>query len=205
MVLAAGGSSRLGRPKQLLPLAGRPLLAHVLRHAALSRLDEVILVLGHDAERIQKAIGDRTQRVILNPDYAAGQSTSLQAGLAAVSPTAAAALFLLGDQPQVLPSTIDALIETFRRHQSPIVLPSYGGVSGNPVLISRSLFDELEGVSGDRGARDVIRAHSGDVLRVPVRCASPPQDVDTEEDYATLLAAWPETEKLLPVGRCWSS
>lgn len=197
MVLAAGGSSRLGRAKQLLPLAGRPLLAHVLRHAALSTLDEVILVLGHDAESIQAAVGDWGHRVILNREYAAGQSTSLRAGLAAVDAKSAAVMFLLGDQPQVLPATIDALLREFRAHHAPIVLPSYGGVSGHPVLISRGLFEELAGVSGDRGARDMIQAHSGEVLRVPVACASAPQDVDTDEDYAALLAAWPETERKL--------
>ena len=205
MVLAAGGSSRLGRAKQLLPLAGQPLLAHVLRHAALSTLDEVILVLGHDAESIQAAVGDWGQRVILNPEYAAGQSTSLQAGLAAVELKAAAAMFLLGDQPQVLPATIDALLKAFRRHHAPIVLPSYGGVSGHPVLISRELFDDLAAVSGDRGARDVIQAHSGEVLRVPVECASPPQDVDTEENYAALLAAWSETKQKLGGEELFSS
>ncbi len=196
-MLAAGGSSRLGRPKQLLPLAGRPLLAHVLRHAASSSLGEVILVLGHQAELIRPAVGDWGQRVVVNPAYAAGQSTSLRAGLAAINPGAAAALFLLGDQPQVYPRTIDVLIDAFQTHGAPIVVPTYEGVRGHPVLIARALFEDLACVTGDMGARDVIRAHEDAVLRVPMSAALP-GDVDTEEDYADLLARWSVTDDLLP-------
>ncbi|HEX5498621.1 MAG TPA: NTP transferase domain-containing protein, partial [Thermomicrobiales bacterium] len=114
IILAAGDSTRLGRPKQLLPVGGLPLLAHVLRHAAASRLDDVVVVLGHDAEAIAEAVGEWGQRIAVNPDFAAGQSTSLKIGLAAVPPQAEAALVLLGDQPEVGPAIIDAVIAAFR-------------------------------------------------------------------------------------------
>ncbi len=142
-------------------------------------------------------MGDWGQRVVVNPAYAAGQSTSLRAGLAAVNPGAAAALFLLGDQPQVYPRTIDALIDAFQTHGALIVVPTYDGVRGHPVLIARALFEELASVTGDMGARDVIRAHEDAVLRVPMNAALP-GDVDNEEDYADLLARWPVEDDLLP-------
>jgi molybdenum cofactor cytidylyltransferase len=191
VVLAAGGSSRLGRPKQLLPLGGEPLLAHALGHALASRLGEVILVLGHAAGEVAAAVGERGQRTVVNPDYGRGQSTSLRAGLAALDPGAEAALFLLGDQPQVGPVVIDALVAAYEGSRGPIVVPLYGGKPGNPVLIARSLFPELLSVEGDQGARGVVRAHPAETVRVSVGDGPPPRDVDTEEDYRALLAAWP--------------
>ncbi len=175
------------------------MLAHVLKHAAASMLDEVILVLGHQAERISAAVGEWGQRVVVNREYATGQSTSLRAGLVAINPDAAAVVFLLGDQPQVLPRTIDALIDAFRTCAASIVLPTYDGVDGHPILIARPLFAELQSVSGDRGARDVIRSHSDAVLQVPVS-GTLPRDVDTEEDYAALLAGWPAGDDIALLG-----
>ena len=192
IVLAAGRSSRLGRPKQLLPLAGRPLLDHVLENAVASTLDEVVLVLGHEAAAIRAAVGVRGQRVVVNPDHAAGQSTSLRAGLAAIDPQAEAALFLLGDQPGVRPAAIDALLAAYRAGSGPIVVPAYGGHRGNPILFARSLFPELAGVTGDEGARGLVRAHADRVAVVPVGEGLPPGDVDTDADYSALLAAWEE-------------
>jgi len=191
LILAAGRSSRLGRPKQLLPLAGRPLLTHVLENAAASTLDEIVLVLGHEADRIRAAVGDLGQRLIVNPDYAAVQSTSRRAGLAALDPAAAAVVVLLGDQPQVGPAIVDALVAAFRGGAGPIVLPLYGGRRGNPVLFARALFPELATVVGDEGARGIVRARGAEVVGVPVGDDPPPRDVDTEEDYAALLAGWP--------------
>jgi len=195
LVLAAGRSSRLGRPKQLLPLAGRPLLDHVLEHAAASALDEVVLVLGYEAAAIRAAVGERGQRVVVNPDYAAGQSTSLRAGLAAVDPRAEAMLVLLGDQPGVGPEVIDALLAEFRRGTAPIVVPAYGGRRGNPVLFARTVFPELARVTGDEGARRVVRRRDDRVVEVPVGDEPPPGDVDTDDDYAALVATWEKRQK----------
>ena len=193
IILAAGRSSRLGRPKQLLPLAGRPLLAHTLTNAVASQLDEVILVLGHDAATIAAAVGDQGQRTVINPDYAAGQSTSVRAGLAAAAPETEAVLFLLGDQPTVTAETIDTIVAAYRATRSPILVPVYGSERGNPILFDRALFPELATVGGDEGARAIVRAHAADVRLIPVPSDQPPQDVDTEEDYQRLLAAWPHS------------
>lgn len=191
VILAAGSSSRLGSPKQLLPLAGVPLLTHVLRNASASQLDEVILVLGHEADRIAAAVGDWGQRLVVNAGYAQGQSSSLRAGLLALDPAADAALFLLGDQPRVGPEVIDTLIAAYHAGAGPILVPEYGGQGGNPILFARSLFPQLDRVSGDEGARGVVRAHAAEVVAVPVSDDPPPPDVDTEEDYAALQSSWP--------------
>ena len=190
VILAAGRSSRLGRPKQLLPLAGQPLLAHTVRHAVASELDEVVLVLGHEALRIADAVGEWGQRLVINPNFASGQSSSLKVGLGALDPTTEAVLFLLGDQPQVTTETIDALLRAFRETGGPIVAAEYGGQLGNPVLFGRELFSDLARLSGDEGARVLLRSQAAKVVRVPVANGEPPRDIDTEADYAAVLASW---------------
>jgi molybdenum cofactor cytidylyltransferase len=196
VILAAGSSARLGRAKQLLPLVGVPLLTHVLRNASASQLDEIILVLGHEADRIAAAVGDWGQRLVVSGDYAQGQSASLRAGLLALDPAADAALFLLGDQPRVGPEVIDTLIAAYHAGAGSILVPEYGGQRGNPILFARSLFPELARVTGDEGARGVVRAHASEVVAVPVSDDPPPPDVDTEEDYADLQSTWPASARV---------
>jgi molybdenum cofactor cytidylyltransferase len=191
VVLAAGSSSRLGRPKQLLELGGEPLVDHVLRTAAMSRVEGTVVVLGHAADAIGARIGDFGQRTIVNPDHAAGQSTSLRAGLVALPPSAAGALVLLTDQPLVTPALVDRVIAAWEAAGGPsaIAQARYGDVGAPPVLIGRSFFSTVEGITGDQGARDLIRAHRDRV--VPVSTDEPePLDVDTEDDLRRLSAAW---------------
>lgn len=192
IVLAAGQSIRLGRPKQLLELDGRPLLDIVLQNASESLLTSVLLVLGNKADAIAAAVGDHGQRVVINPDFAQGQSTSLRSGISALDEDVAGVLVLLGDQPQVTPAIIDRLVSTFSDSGAEIVQPVYGGTPGNPVLFHRSLLPELIAISGDKGARDVIQQKRDAVHRVPFPDLSVPLDVDTDEDYARLQAAWSE-------------
>lgn len=190
VILAGGSSSRLGRPKQLLPLGDHPVLAHTLAHALAADLDSVVVVLGHEAATVREQIDLAGAQVVVNPDYRAGQSTSLRAGLAALPPDADAALFILGDQPLIGADIHNALVAARRTTGAPIVLPTYEGVRGNPVLIASELFPELAGVSGDQGARGVIRAHKDAVHEVPIPGPSPTDDLDTEEDYARLQARY---------------
>jgi molybdenum cofactor cytidylyltransferase len=188
--LAAGRSIRLGRPKQLLLLDGEPLIRITTRNACSSRLTEVIVVVGANAGDVSDAIGDLSQRTVVNPDFASGQSTSLRAGLAAISPDADAVVFLLGDQPEVRPEHIDALIDEFERTSAPIVQPVYGATPANPVLFARMLFPELSTVTGDEGARSLIKRHAAQITRVKVSNGPGPGDVDTEADYQALVARW---------------
>ena len=194
IVIAAGRSARLGRPKQLLPLGGKPLLAHAVGAALASVLDEVILVVGHEAAAIEQVlapgIGETRTRVVVNPRYADGQASSIVTGIAAAPPETEAALVLLGDQPGVKTATIDRILVAYREHRPPIVAPVYGGTIGNPILFRHDLFAELGRLTGDEGARGLVRRRAGEVVRVETGLPSPPQDVDTEADYAALLTTW---------------
>ena len=189
VILAAGGSSRLGRPKQLLVLDGEPLLSHVLRNAATSKLDEIVLVLGDEAEAIAAAVGEWGQRTVINLDFGTGQSTSLRAGLNALGPDVDAVLFLLGDQPTVESGAIDAVIMA-RFAGAGIAMASYDSVLRHPVLFGSEFFPELRAVQGDSGARAVLAAHADLIVPVPILARPVPQDVDTEADYQVLLRAW---------------
>jgi molybdenum cofactor cytidylyltransferase len=196
IILAAGGSSRLGRPKQLLSLQGEPLLRHTVRRALASSLDAVIVVIGHHAGEVRAAIADLPVRVVINPHAAKGQSTSVLAGLAALNQAPGqaeieAVIMLLGDQPGVEPAVIDALIACWRETGAAIVAPRYRDGLGNPVLFDRRVLPELTNLTGDIGARDIIRAHqhAGDFTLLPVDGPAPP-DVDTEDDYAALIASF---------------
>jgi molybdenum cofactor cytidylyltransferase len=192
IVLAAGQSSRLGRPKQLLDLGGRPLLQHVLDTAERSPLDEVVLVLGKDAGAVWAAMrpGPRV-RVAMNRGFAEGQSTSLRIGLRALSPDADAAVVLLGDQPGIRVEAVAAVVESFRNGGGPVVQAAYGGLPGHPVLFARAVWPYVEAAAGDEGARAVIAAHPDWLHSIEVS-GEPPEDVDTEEDYQRALRAFDE-------------
>jgi len=189
VILAAGGSSRLGRPKQLLPLAGRPLVQHAIDAAAAAGLAALVVVLGHEPESVAAAIRLPPGAVtVVNPRYRDGQSTSLHAGLRALGPGVSAALVLLGDQPTVSAEAIRAVVDA-GGGAAPIVQARYGGRPGHPVLLGRATWAELLRTDGDRGARDLIAAHPEWVIGVEVG-GPVPRDVDTWQDYEILRAAW---------------
>jgi molybdenum cofactor cytidylyltransferase len=186
VVLAAGTSSRLGEPKQLLELSGKPLLQRVLDVASGTEVDEIVVVLGHDAGRIRAAIDlPARTRIVVNESYREGQSTSLRAGLEAVAPQAEAALVVLGDQPTVGPAAYSAVLAEWRRSGADVVRPSYEGVPGHPVVISRFCFDAFSRLQGDTGARALLDA-GGFRLRELNLTGPPPVDIDTREDYEAL-------------------
>ena len=190
VVLAAGLSRRLGRPKQLLELGGAPLVAHVVERANASALDRVIVVTGHAHEDVATALRGQVANVVFNPHFAEGQSTSLIAGVKALPTDCDALVVLLGDQPLVSASAIDRLIARRRAHGDAVVMTGYGETRSHPILFGRELFPELLTASGDQGARQIVRRHRDAVAVVESGEASPPADVDTEEAYAALLDAW---------------
>ena len=199
IILAAGRSSRLGRPKQLLPLHGEPLIRHTIGRVLASSLDQVILVVGHEAEQVRDVVADLPVETVHNPDAAAGQSTSVRAGLAALPPDVEAVVFILGDQPGIDPAVIDALIAAWRTSGAPVAAPRYEDRMGNPVLFDRRVFPELAALAGDTGARPVVRAYhdSGDLQVVLVAGQAPP-DIDTEADYAALIATLSQQPASVP-------
>ena len=196
VILAAGGSVRMGRPKQLLPLRGRALLQHALDSAAAAELDEIVLVLGHAADTIRSAV--RLPRripvqVIVNQAWRAGQSTSLRAGLHSTDARSVAAVVLLADQPGVPSLLIGHVIETFlasgRLAARPVWHPARGGrVPGHPVVLARGAWAAMDEVRGDEGARAVLAAHPDWLLEVAI-AGEPPRDIDDEDDYRQALDA----------------
>jgi molybdenum cofactor cytidylyltransferase len=188
VIVAAGESRRLGRPKQLLDYLGRPLLEHAVRNAVASRLSEVIVVLGANRDQILQSVDFLDARHIGNERYSEGMSTSLVAALAQTDPQATGILFLLGDQPGVTTDVIDAVLDAFDGTPESIVMPSWQGVPANPVLIGRGYLPELMALHGDVGARPIVDRHRDRIRLVEIDRPVPP-DIDTEVDYQRLLAA----------------
>ncbi len=182
IILAAGTSSRFQRTKQLLELEGKPLVQHVVDAASAASLDEILVVVGHEATVVAASLhlppGGRT---VPNPDYRDGQSTSLHRGLAAADPSSEAAVVLLADQPGIRPETIRALCERFAATRGRIVRARFHDGPG-PALLSREIWAEASHLHGDTGARELMAAHPDWVDEVVIDAAAPP-DVDTPGDW----------------------
>ena len=192
VVLAAGLSTRMGRQKLVLRVSGSPILEKVLEVLRQSVVDEVVVVLGSDASVVRREVRFRNERIVVNPNYAEGMSSSLRVGLASLSPEADAALVTLGDQPYVSPSTIDRIVEGYLKETPPVVVPVYNGVRGNPVLFARSAFPEVMKVRGDVGAKSVVRSFGERVLEILVEDEGVILDIDAPADYQRLASGPPK-------------
>lgn len=186
VVLAAGDSSRMGRPKQTLPFRGKTILEAVVDTALSSSLSRVVVVLGRHAAELNDLLAGRPVELVTNPDYLRGQSTSTKLGLQAVQDHADAALFLLGDQPLVSLATIESLLEAYRQQQSPIIQPVFAGRRGNPVLFGRETYAHFAALADDQGARALFKLYGGRVRQLPVPDPYIHFDIDTEADYLHL-------------------
>ena len=191
IVLAAGMSTRLGKPKHLVKVGGKTLLARVVAAALESKLSELILVLGDEAERVLAALGPLGRhellRIVVNDRYESGMAGSLQVGLSAVKEQYPAVMFLLGDQPLIKGETINLLLSHFWSTSKDICVPVQDGKQGNPVCFRRRFYDQILGVQGDTGAREIILRYPEDVLRVEIDCPSCFLDIDCAEDLERLL------------------
>jgi molybdenum cofactor cytidylyltransferase len=185
IILAAGASSRMGQSKPLLVWRGQSFIAHAARAALEAELAPVIAVVGAQADAVRAALAGALVEVVHNPDWAEGQSTSVRAGLQALPPDTAAAIFLLADQPQISRELLRALVEHYLQTRPPIVAPMIDGRRGNPVLFDRVTFPDLMSLQGDAGGRQVFARYPA--AYVPWLDASLLLDVDTREDYARLL------------------
>lgn len=190
IVLAAGMSRRLGRPKQLLVLDGTPIVAHVADRALASSVDDVIVVTGSRDVAIRAALADRDVQFVHNPRFQEGQGTSLAAGIASLEDEVDAAVVVLGDQPGVSPGVIDQAIAKRRQSGASVVMARYGHEHGHPVLFGQELFPDLRALTSDVGGREIIRAHREALVFVDGGADAPPLDVDTEEAWTALQRQW---------------
>lgn len=186
IVLAGGGSTRLGQPKMLLPWRGKPLIRYPVEAALDAGLAEVIVVAGSVIEPLASALEGLPVRIVENTSWQAGQSTSLQTGLRALSENTTSALFLLADQPLVGADLITELVRLHGQTLSPVVAPRAGGRRANPVLFDRVTFGDLLALQGDTGGRTVIDRYPTVFLDWEDETIL--FDVDTNEDYNRLLS-----------------
>ncbi|MBX3046580.1 MAG: nucleotidyltransferase family protein [Anaerolineales bacterium] len=185
IILAAGGSERLGQPKQLLDWKGKPFVRQVAETALAARLEPVIVVTGAAAAEVKTALYGLAVQPVHNPEWAQGQSSSVKAGLAAVPPEAQAAIFMVVDQPQLPVRLLDSLQEHYAEERPPIIATLVDGKRTNPVLFDRSTFADFAGLEGDVGGRALFSKYQ--VTWFPWLDSSLALDVDTLEDYERLL------------------
>jgi molybdenum cofactor cytidylyltransferase len=185
IVLAAGLSRRMGRPKLLLPIGGRPVLRISVEGVLAGGVTPVVVVTGAEHREIAAALAGLPVALVNNPSPEAGQASSIRVGVGALPPDAEAVLIALGDQPFVPARVVAGLLAAFRTAGKSIVAPRYRAGRGNPVLFGRETFAELREVSGDHGARSVLERNPGRVALVEFDLPMP-EDVDTPEDYARL-------------------
>ena len=181
IVLAAGGSTRMGRPKMLLPAGSGTLLSAAVAPLLEAGLDRVVVVLGDRAEEVRRGARlpvDPRIVLVVCPDWRAGMASSLKRGLEACA-GADAVVVALGDQPGVTAERVRVVTAAFGPGRA-LVVPVHRGIPSHPLLFGRSLFSELEALSGDVGAREIVRRHEDEAVRIEIE---PLPDIDTEEDY----------------------
>lgn len=189
IVLAAGASTRMGMPKQLLQFGERSLIGHVVEVAMASVCNPIIVVLGASSDCLKPQVEPLDVRIVENPHWAEGMSTSIRAGievLYAINPEVEAVVLMLCDQPFVSTQIVDRLVAVYQATGKLIIASEYAEILGVPALFSRALFSELRALSGDVGARQVIKQHAQAVFAVPFPEGA--IDLDTPKDYEAFQA-----------------
>jgi len=194
VVLAAGLSRRMGVQKLLLPFAGKTVIAHLVDQILAGAVDEVHVVVGHEVERVRRESSDRHVTIVSNPDYESGMLSSVRCGLAAVPAECRAVLVALGDQPSLTPRLIDLMVRSFEETEKRILVPSYNGRRGHPVLFSHDYRDEILTRYDDVGLRGLLHAHPDDVFELGVSTSAVLSDMDYPEDYRRELRSIDEQE-----------
>jgi molybdenum cofactor cytidylyltransferase len=189
LVLAAGESSRMGTDKARLGYNNRTFLETILNTLAEAGIERVAVVLGHHAEEIRQSVNLRGAEVVINPDFRLGQTSSLQIGLNALDSRELEAVVLcLVDHPAVSAPTVRQLVDAFGKSRMPVVIPTYSGRHGHPVVIARRLFDELKSLGPDAGANTVVRRYQGATQFLEVNDPGILLNIDDPESYQRLLS-----------------
>jgi molybdenum cofactor cytidylyltransferase len=183
ILLAAGESRRMGRPKMLLPFGQKTIVEHILDTILASKADKILVVLGSHREKIFDKIKNMPVQTVINHHFEKGMLSSIQAGFEFLPQDTAAALVCLGDQPLIPFSVLDNLIAAYEQTQKGIVLPTYGKRRGHPILIDLEYKQEILGLSPDIGLRALVHNHPQDVHEVAVDTPHILKDIDNPEDY----------------------
>ena len=188
VVLAAGESSRMGRPKALLPIDGVRFIEKIVSSFQSTKVGKILVVLGHNAEEMRQKIADLPVLIVVNNEYKKGQMSSLVAAIRDIQSRQFSAeldgiLVHLVDHPYVNPILVDVMIDRFYESKKLIVVPRYHGRRGHPVIFSRSLFSELLNAALDQGAKTVVHAHQKDTLEIDTEDEGVTIDIDTPEEY----------------------
>ena len=183
ILLAAGESKRMGKPKQLMPFGQSTIVEQAIDNLLGSAVNEVIVVVGYRAKEVIKTIATKPVKLATNPDYQQGMSTSIIAGLNLVDSRAQSVMLALGDQPLINSQTINRLVKGFYNHDKGIAIPTYQGRRGHPVIFSIKYKEELLKLKGDIGGRQILKDHPDDILEVAVNCEGICIDIDTVDGY----------------------
>jgi len=183
VILAAGESKRMGQPKQLMPLGGSTILEQTVDNYLNSEVNEVIVVLGHRAEEMSQLLDGKPVMVAVNPAYRQGMGTSIAVGLSLIGAQAQGVMLALAEQPFIDRRAINQLIAAFGAHDKGIVIPSYNDQRGHPVIFASKYREELLGLTGDIGGRQIISRHPDDILEIAVDCEGIITDIDTWDSY----------------------
>ena len=185
VVLSAGESSRMGRPKALLPIDGQTFLERIVGALRQGGIEQVVVVLGFNAEELRRRITHLPVEILVNPDYKLGQLSSLQVALRHLESdkSCAGMMVHLVDHPYINPELVSLMLQRFDESRPSIVVPRHQGKRGHPVIFSRMLFDELLGAPMDQGAKAVVNAHRDDTLEIDTADAGITLDIDTPELY----------------------
>jgi molybdenum cofactor cytidylyltransferase len=196
---SAGQSRRMGVHKQLLPLAGTTVIGHIVDQLLRSKVDEVHVVVGHEADQIRRALSGRPVRIAVNPDYEqTDMLASIRCGLRTLPEACRAILVALGDQPAITPELIDAMIDSFSTCGKGIVVPVYNGKRGHPLLLDVRYRREILTGCDQVGLRGLLRAHAEDIFSLAVADARALGDMDYPQDYRRELARMaPPADSLL--------
>ena len=188
VVLSAGESSRMGRPKALLPVGNTFFLDRIVASLRQTRVERIVVVLGHNAPALEEKIRHLPVTILVNPDYSRGQLSSLQVALRALEKEAVDGIVLhLVDHPFIDARLVDRMIDEFYATQPLIVVPVCRGRRGHPVIFSRRLFPELLAAPLDEGAKSVVRAHASETLEVATDEEGITCDIDTPEEYRRFI------------------
>jgi molybdenum cofactor cytidylyltransferase len=183
IILAAGQSKRMGRPKMILPWGETTVLGQVIATFKAAGVEDILVVIGGDGELLEASLDDSV-RTVFNPDYANGEMlSSIQAGLAELKPEVEAALIGLGDQPQVRERSVQSVLEEYTQSKASLIVPSFQMRRGHPWLVARQHWEEIQSMHFPESPRAFLNRHTNDNCYVEVDDSGILKDLDTPEDY----------------------